>query len=282
MLAINTSRELLEERHDDLRELCRINHVENFFNFIEEHDFLRRVDLWPKLEQSEEHLLRETRVLLEELHHAIRELGMIERQALHLVQRDEHTSEEDFMLFLQWCSETIDNRPENLKQLRNTVMPLRLVNKLEEHVVDRTPDKCTQVQELPVNAVERRFEEVALPRVFRVEQFKKIKHELLVDIPFCDVGVEIRGLDKPKEEFVNDLKMRPCKLENRLILFRIKCVSRRIGLRGYRTEEIRCKLDKLQIGSAGDTKLIHKAAHHVNDLGVYSVSDYVSLSRYIF
>ena len=75
-------------------------------------------------------------------------------------------------------------------------MSLGLIDKLEEHIVDRTPDKSAQVQELAVDTVERRLEEIALSGVLRVKELEKIEHERLVNITLGYVGVEVRGLDE--------------------------------------------------------------------------------------
>ena len=50
----------------------------------------------------------------------------------------------------------------------------------------------TGVQELAVDAVERRLEEAALARVLRVEERNQVEHELLVNVLLCEVCVEVR------------------------------------------------------------------------------------------
>ena len=159
------------------------------------------------------------------------------------------------MFLLQGQSETVNDGSKDLQELRNPVVTLGLVDEVEEDVVDATSDRCAEIEELSVYPMKRGLQEVTLPGVFRIEQLEQVEDEVLVNVALGKVRVELRAFDETQEEFVNDLKMRPCKLENRLILFRIKCVSRRVGLRGYRTEEIRCKLGKLRTGSAGHMKL---------------------------
>ena len=46
--------------------------------------------LWPELEQALDDLLGEGGVLLQELHHAVRQLRVVQRQAPNLVQRDQN------------------------------------------------------------------------------------------------------------------------------------------------------------------------------------------------
>ena len=76
------------------------------------------------------------------------------------------------MLFLQRQGETIDDRSKNLQKLGNSIESFRLVDELEEDIVDGTSDERSQVQELAVDTVECGLEKVSLPRVFRVEQFQ--------------------------------------------------------------------------------------------------------------
>lgn len=118
------------------------------------------------------------------------------------------------------------------------------------------------------------LEEVALPWVLGVKEFKKIEHEWLIDVPFCEVGVEVGTFDKSKEELVDDLKMRPGEFEDGLIFLWIECVPSGVDGRGYRAEEVDSKLRKVSDGGAdegGET-------YHVDNLGVYILGDHASLS----
>lgn len=65
---------------------------------------------------------------------------MVHTQALHLVERQQDTSEEELVFFLERKSEAIDDRSKNFQKLRNTVKTLGLVGKLEEDIVDGTSD----------------------------------------------------------------------------------------------------------------------------------------------
>jgi len=78
------------------------------------------------------------------------------------------------VLFFQRQSEAIDDGPKNLKKLSNAVETLRLVNELEEHVVDRSADVRPQVQKLAINTVQRGLQEITLAGIFRVKQFKQL------------------------------------------------------------------------------------------------------------
>jgi hypothetical protein len=44
------------------------------------------------------YLFRQGRILFQELDYAVRQLWVIHAQALHLVQREKHTRQEEFML----------------------------------------------------------------------------------------------------------------------------------------------------------------------------------------
>ena len=86
------------------------------------------------------------------------------------------------------------------------------------------------------------LQEIPLPRVLRVKELQQIEHERLVNIPFGYIRIEVRRLDKSKEEFIDNLKMRPSQLEYRFIFFRIESIASRVYLRGYRAEEVGGKL----------------------------------------
>jgi len=73
------------------------------------------------------------------------------------------------VLLLQWQSETVDDGPENLEKLGDTVEALCLVDELEEDVVDGSADVGAEVEEFAVYAMERSLQEVAFSGVFRVE-----------------------------------------------------------------------------------------------------------------
>jgi hypothetical protein len=177
VLRVDAPGELLEERDLDLLELDGLDDVEDLLHLVEKHDLLWAVDLRPVPEQAEEDLLRKRRVLLEELDDAIGELRVVEGERLGFVERDEDSGEEGLVLLLERKSEAVDDGTEDLEKLGDAVMALGLVDELEEDVVDGTSDEGSEVEEFAVDAVEGRFEEVALSRVFRVEQLKKLLKE---------------------------------------------------------------------------------------------------------
>lgn len=82
------------------------------------------------------YLFCESSVLLQKLYNAVGQLWVVHAQTLHLVQWNEHPGEEQLVLFLQWQRESINNGAEDLKKFGDAVEALRLVNELEEDVVD--------------------------------------------------------------------------------------------------------------------------------------------------
>lgn len=153
---------------------------------------------------------------------------MIHAQAFDLVKRQQNSSEKQLVFFLERQSEPIDNGAKDFQQFSNSVEPLRLVGELEKDVVDGASNEGTEVQEFSVNTVQRCLQEVTLPRILGVEQLQKLQDKAVVDICFCNVSVEILALDKAKEEFVNDLDVRPGNLQDRLVLFRVKSLALRV------------------------------------------------------
>ena len=68
---------------------------------------------------------------------------------------------------------------------------------MEKHVVDRPPNEGTKVEEFAVDAMKRCLQKIALSRILGVEQLEQIEYERLIDVTFCDAGVEILAFDEP-------------------------------------------------------------------------------------
>ena len=79
--------ELREQRHHHLLELRGLDHVKNLLELVEEHDLLGAVDLGPEPEQGADDGLGEGGVLLQELDHAVGQLGVVQGEAPHLARR---------------------------------------------------------------------------------------------------------------------------------------------------------------------------------------------------
>ena len=90
MRAGNTFGNLFKKRFLDLDKLSRLDDIEYLLNLPEEHDLLLGAGLGPELEQPLDDLLGEGGVLLQELHHAVRQLRVVQRQTPHLVQWDQN------------------------------------------------------------------------------------------------------------------------------------------------------------------------------------------------
>jgi hypothetical protein len=111
---------------------------------------------------------------LAKLEDTVAELGLVHVGALGLVEWHKHAAEEDAVLALQGQGKAIDNRAHNLEQLWDAVVPLRLVHKRIKNVVDRLANKGAQRQKLAIQAVQRRFQKVALARVLPVKQLQQL------------------------------------------------------------------------------------------------------------
>jgi hypothetical protein len=55
----------------------------------------------------------------------------------------------------------------------------------------------------------------------------------LVDISLGEVRVKVWAFDEAEEEFIDDLEMRPGKLEDGFVFFRIESIACWIDGRGY-------------------------------------------------
>lgn len=107
-----------------------------------------------------------------------------------------------------------------------------------ENIIDLLSDVRPQPQKLSVDAMEHRLQEVALAGILRVEEIQKSEHELAVDEALGDVRREVGRFEKAQEEFVDDLQMRPRRLQCRLVFFGIEFGSVRVRRRRQRAEEI--------------------------------------------
>ncbi|RNA34163.1 hypothetical protein BpHYR1_003059 [Brachionus plicatilis] len=66
-----------KEKKFYLPEMVRLNHIQNFLQLIEEHDFLEAARFGPILEQALNHRLGQSRVLFNKLNHTIGQLQKI-------------------------------------------------------------------------------------------------------------------------------------------------------------------------------------------------------------
>jgi len=65
---------------------------------------------------------------------------MIHAETLDLVERNQNSCQEEFVLFLKRQGETVDDGSQDFQQLCDTIEPLGFIGELEEDVVDRPSD----------------------------------------------------------------------------------------------------------------------------------------------
>ena len=87
MWAGNTFGNLFKQRFLDFDKLSRFDDIKYLLDLAQEHDLLLGAGLGPELEQPLDDLLGEGGVLLQELHHAVGQLGVVQRQAAHLATK---------------------------------------------------------------------------------------------------------------------------------------------------------------------------------------------------
>ena len=103
--------QLSEQRHLHLLELGRLDDVEDLLQLVEKHDLLGAVDLGPEPEQTADDWLSEGGILLQELDHAVGQLGVIHGEGAHLVQRHQHLTNSVYYRDLSlFCIETEKRR----------------------------------------------------------------------------------------------------------------------------------------------------------------------------
>jgi hypothetical protein len=68
------------------------------------------------------------------------------------------------------------------------------------------------------------------------------KDEALINVPLADIRVEIWALYESQEKLVDNLQMRPCKLQDWFVLFGIESIASRVDLGRNGPEEICSKL----------------------------------------
>lgn len=150
-------RERLEERLVDLLQLVASHQLQNLFQLVQEDHLLRRARPWPVAQDTLDDRYGRLGVFLDVLRDAIRELLVVHRHALGLVQWHERAHEELQVFRLQWHRESVDDTSQNLEQLANSVVTLRLVHEAVEHVADRLSDERSVRHKLAVDAMQDGF-----------------------------------------------------------------------------------------------------------------------------
>ena len=175
---------------------------------------------------------------------------MIKRQTLDFVKWDKDSSQKSLVLLFERQRKTIDDRTEDLQQLCNSIVALRLIDEMVEDIAYRSANECAEIEEFAIYTMKCGLEEIALPWVLGVKKLKKIEREWVINVPFCEVRVEVRAFNKSKEKLVDNLKVRPGEFEDRFIFLWIESIPSGVDWRGYRAKEVDSKLRKLSYGGA--------------------------------
>mmetsp|Transcript_51294 Transcript_51294/g.120285 ORF Transcript_51294/g.120285 Transcript_51294/m.120285 type:complete len:461 (+) Transcript_51294:85-1467(+) len=217
--ACNAQREAPEEDVLHAVELWRLGQFERLLQLIEEQHLLRGDRHGPVAQHRGYDVIRQARVLLNILRHAVGQLLVEGSQGFHLVQWDESFDQEVFVLFLQRQCEAVDNAAQDFKQLTDSVVSLRFVDDLEEDVLNSTSDEGSQGHEFAVDAVQDRLQVIPLPWILGIEQLQELQHEILIDEALGDFGIHVIGDNEPQEKLVHDLQMWPGALQTWFIVF---------------------------------------------------------------
>ena len=140
-------------------------------------------------------------------------------------------------------------------------MLLGLVDEAVKRVVDLLAYVGAQAEEFAVDAVQYGLEEVALARILAVEQVEELHEKALIDVLLGRVGLKVGRLEKAQEELVDDLQVRPRRLQARLVLLRIELGAARIRARRQSAKHVR--------------------REHAHDLVVRLVGEYAPIARYV-
>mmetsp|Transcript_36944 Transcript_36944/g.117572 ORF Transcript_36944/g.117572 Transcript_36944/m.117572 type:complete len:234 (-) Transcript_36944:494-1195(-) len=207
-----------KERLLQAEELCGLGQLQCLFHLCQEEHLLRGDRHGPETQHGHDDVVGKQWILLHVLCHTIGELLVECRQRLHLVQGNQGADEEVLVLLLEGQCEPVDDATEDLQQLPNTVVHLTLVDHLEERMLDALPDERAQRHELPIDAVQDRLQVVALTGVLRVKQLQELEYEVLVHITLCNLWVNIIRNNEAQEELIDNLQVRPCALQHRLLV----------------------------------------------------------------
>ena len=93
------------------------------------------------------------------------------------MQRNQRALQRLLVLGTDRHREAVDDRRQNLQQLRDAAVLLLLVQKLVKHVVDRLSDGNAAVRQLAVDAMRHRLQALALALVERVEEVDQMAEE---------------------------------------------------------------------------------------------------------
>lgn len=160
------------------------------------------------------------------------------------------------MLLFHRQSESINNTPKDLQQLANATVSLSLEDESVEDIVDGFADERAMDHELAVDAVEDGLKVLALAGVLRIKEVENAEHEGVVDVALGDLGIGVGGDDKAEEELVDELEVRPGRIEVGVLLLGIGSLGAGVlmGGRGKAAEYVNGDgADKLLLDRLSET-----------------------------
>lgn len=135
---------------------------------------------------------------------------------------------------------------ENLEQLCDAIVALRLVDEAVEDVVDLLANVRPKAEKFAVDAVQGGLQELTFARVLAVKQLEELqkekkkvskkhtfslfchiylKNKLLVKVLLGDDRLKVRRLEKAQKELVDVLQMGPGRLQRRLVLLGVELIG---------------------------------------------------------
>lgn len=111
----HTETDSTKQGQHDLGKLRGFNHIQDFLEFIQEHDFLGTVNLWPVSQETRDHLLSKTWILLKKLDNTVGKLRMVYGETLRFMKRHQDLREERLVFFFERQSKAIYDRTQNLQ-----------------------------------------------------------------------------------------------------------------------------------------------------------------------
>ena len=233
-----TLRDPLEQHVAERQDVLRHQVLHDVLDLVQEAQLLPAVARGPVLQQRLHNLRmrerakpdgRAERVVLRHVQrHAVGQLDVVLLVARHLVQRDQRLLQRLQVLGTDRHREAVDDRRQNLQQLRDAAVHVRLVEELVERVVDDLADRRAAVRQLAVDAVCGRLETLALARVHRIEERDQTHQEgrgdpMLsngrVDLRRHDLGVkEHTEANQRDQDLVEKRKMTPLRIAERVLV----------------------------------------------------------------
>mmetsp|Transcript_10154 Transcript_10154/g.30487 ORF Transcript_10154/g.30487 Transcript_10154/m.30487 type:complete len:257 (-) Transcript_10154:1169-1939(-) len=227
MRICDAARQLTKQRLQHQLELCRLRDLQNLLQLTQEQHLFLAVDEGPEAQQCADDVVCQLRLLLHKLSHAVCQLLVVHCDALGLVQRHQCPRQKALVFFLERQSKAIDDGAQNLKELSDAIVSLRLEYEPVKHIVDRLPDEGPVHHELAIDAMKHGLQVVTFPGVLAVKELENFHHKHLIHVLFGGLGIGVLAHHVAQQELVHDLQVRPGELHGRLFLVRVPAVSLR-------------------------------------------------------